>query len=106
LHKSGKMYPHDITYVWDSYKKENIDLDFDYISQYFPLQKALDGFIEIFQKFFGLQIIKKSIELDWSSDLVLLEIKQDKKVLGFIILDLFPRPMKYKHACMCSLIPA
>lgn len=106
LHPSGKMYSHDVSYAWNQYKKKHINLDFEYISQYFPLDKSLDGLIQILQTFFGLQITKKPIQLAWSSDLILLEVQKGQTVLGRIILDLFPRPMKYSHACMCSLIPA
>lgn len=106
LTEDGKLKAYDVAFVANQYKKEQFFLDEQKIAEYFPLNKVLEGLSFVYGSFFGLKIQATEMTL-WNQSLKVLEItKQDSNaLLGYVILDLFPRANKYTHACECMLIP-
>ncbi len=94
-------------YLSNCYKKKYLNIDEQELQQYFPLDEVLSGSLDIFGKFFDLKITVEKINL-WSCDMKVLRMEQTDggRLLGYLILDLYPRENKFSHACFESIIPA
>ncbi len=102
----GKLNEWDLSYVSACYEKRSSSINQEEISRYFPLETTFKGLMEVYQQFFGISITQEPISGLWNDDLQLLKISEPSgAILGYILLDLFPRPNKYPHACDIPLIP-
>ncbi len=108
LSSDGKPFPRDKLFLEDQYKKKYLQIDEEKISEYFPVEKTIRGLISIYEKFFSLRMVEKKAEGLWHEDVRLLEVYSQKtgSLLGCLLLDLFPRPFKFGHACDINIIPA
>jgi thimet oligopeptidase len=107
LTEEGKLAPWDQIYAYHHIKKEHYSIDSVKISEYFPLDKTIAGLIQVYQSFFDLTIREVPIRGLWTSDLKGLEVREKSgELLGYVLLDLFPREGKYGHACDMPIIPA
>ncbi len=102
LTTDGKLASYDYAYVFDQYKKKNYQLDAEEIAQYFSLENTFNGLMQIYEEFFNIQIKEMPISGLWHEDIKLLAIKEKNgSLIGYVVLDLFPRENKYSHACDC-----
>ncbi|MFZ5953935.1 MAG: M3 family metallopeptidase [Candidatus Dependentiae bacterium] len=105
LDPQGRIYPWDEAYARNVYKK-SYDIDELKIAEYFPMEKTVKGLFDIYQKFFDLVFVQKPISV-WHEDVSVIEVShKDGAFIGYLILDLHPRPNKYTHACEATIIPA
>jgi len=108
LTADGKLKPWDIAFLKSSYKKKVFSLDERTIAEYFPMKKTIDGLLAIYEQFFNLTFKEKPLHDLWHNDLQLIEVynaANDNRI-GYIIIDLYPRPNKYSHACHASIVPS
>ncbi|MFC1841549.1 M3 family metallopeptidase [Candidatus Dependentiae bacterium] len=107
LTKDAKIKPWDVPFAISSYKKKYLDIDENKIAQYFPMEKALKGLMEICSKFFHVQLIEESNTGLWHDDVKVLKVVglREGDVLGYLVMDLYPRKDKFPHACMISVLP-
>ncbi len=105
LDKEGRFNPWDYSYVCSQYKKNHLKVDQREIAEYFPVDKALQGMLNIYQKLLSLSFTLLKPAWAWHEDVQVLEVKNAKTGLlfGYIVLDLYPRPGKYSHAC-CGMV--
>ena len=105
LSNEGKICPWDFTYLKAQYKKKNLEVNEQEISKYFPFEHVLEQTCKILGNFFDItfQIEKQNL---WVKDLPVLTVLDKKNIIGYIILDLFPRQGKYSHACQETFIPS
>jgi metallopeptidase MepB len=93
------------------------------ISQYFPLRFAVSAMLRLFGELFGLVFVEVQDEEDrakisptgraadivWHEDVLLFSVWNDEDspdfFVGYIYLDLHPRPGKYGHAAHWCLRP-
>ena len=105
LDDRGRFNGWDYGYTSAQYKKKHFKLDQREIAEYFPVDKALQGMLNIYQQLLSLsfKIIKPTWA--WHDSVQVLEVFSTKNntLLGYIVLDLYPRPGKYGHAC-CGMI--
>lgn len=108
LTRDGKMQPWDGGFVAAYYKQKKYNFDERIVSEYFPLEATIKGLFKIYESFFSLDMEFQSIADLWYEDVSLIKIyrKQDRQLLGYIFLDLYPRPNKYTHACQITIVPA
>ncbi|MFC1843014.1 M3 family metallopeptidase [Candidatus Dependentiae bacterium] len=125
LTKDGCVNPWDTRYIKNYYKKKNLNLNEQEISQYFPTEKTIKNLLEIYEQFFGLQFnfldtsgadtsgTNYSSTPLWHKDVKLIEVYAKSKLddtpkilLGYLLLDLHPRENKYSHACQITIVPA
>ncbi|MFC1842859.1 M3 family metallopeptidase [Candidatus Dependentiae bacterium] len=101
LTKDRKLCPWDSFYLSTLYKKKYFDLDDNKIAEYLPMEKVLDTLMVISRKFFDLNLKELSSKGLWHKDVKVFEVnrKSDDFVLGYLILDLYPRKDKFPHAC-------
>ena len=100
LTADGKMKPWDSAYIMTHFKKKHYSIDERHFAEYFPMEKTVAGLIHIYEQFFSLRIQPVSVKGMWHDDVSLLQVKDkaSDKVLGYVFLDMFPRPKKYGHA--------
>jgi thimet oligopeptidase len=107
LTDKNQFKPWDIAYVKSEYKKKHLDLDEEKLKEYFPMQKTVDEILDIYQKFLDVEFRQLPITDLWHPDVRYVAIHaKDGSVLGHLLLDLYPRPNKYSHACMDAIAPA
>jgi thimet oligopeptidase len=104
----GKMNPWNLAFAKEYYKQKHFNVDDRKITEYFPMEKTIQGVFDIYQKFFGLQFKETKPDGLWHKDVSVIEIHEKKNgnLQGYILLDLYPRDNKYSHACHATIIPA
>lgn len=104
----GKLKPWDGSYLFNYYKKKHLAIDEEKIAEYFPLESTIKGLFSIYEKFFSIRFKQLPIDKLWHEEVTLLEVIDQKTNahLGYFLLDLFPRPNKYSHACHATIIPS
>jgi thimet oligopeptidase len=108
LNADGTMNLWDFAFTSNYYKKKYFDVDEAVIAQYFPVDKALAGMLDVYQDFFGLRFEEVAPTAVWHPSVRLIKVTRvvDQKLLGHLFLDLYPRADKYTHACCGAVYPA
>lgn len=107
----NKIKPWDWPFIETAYRKKNYNLDERLIAEYFPLDHTIKKLIPVFEQFFGVGLTYMQAKNLWDPEIRVLEIRTqshdpaDGKLIGYILLDLFPRPNKYTHACCNHIVP-
>lgn len=108
LSKEGCIESYDIAFMINQIMKTQLNVNETEIQEYFPMDVTVKALFDIYQSFFDITFteINNSSDL-WHPDTKTLEVKDNAsgKVIGYIILDLFPREGKYSHACCHSVVP-
>ena len=107
LTAEGKLYPWDSMFLKNYYKQTALNLDENKVAEYFPMQHSIDQLLAIYQKFFDLQFKQLPAKGLWHEDVRLIEVINNttEQSMGYLFLDLFPRPGKYTHACELTVVP-
>lgn len=105
LTQDGKFNPWDIAYVKSSYKKKHLSIDEAEIANYFPLEHTLDMLLAIYSEFLGLTFKKEQVTSLWHEHVEYITVYKEETLLGILLLDLFPRPGKFTHACYMGIVP-
>lgn len=115
-------------YLWDSrfYGRMMIEKEFSIdeqkIAEYFPLQSTVESMLGIFEELFGFVFVEvigddrtkisgtgKGADITWHEDVKIFSVWDDEGegggFVGYLYLDLHPRPGKYGHAANFSLQP-
>jgi metallopeptidase MepB len=115
-------------YLWDHrfydrlMLEKDFQLDQEQISEYFPLIASIQGMLHIFEELFGLVFTQiegddadkisetsKGSDVIWHEDVKLFSVFDDDAegggFVGYLYLDLHPRPGKYSHAANFNLQP-
>ena len=104
LDAQGRFFQWDALFVWNQYKKQHFMVDEREIAEYFPVERALQGMLGIYEKFLSLQFAVVKAPWLWHDDVTMLEVKKKTgELCGYLYLDLYPRANKYTHAC-CGMV--
>lgn len=108
LSPEGKMYPWNGAFTRAWYKQKHYQIDEREISEYFPMEQTVERLLDIYQSFFALTMHQQKVNGLWVDDLTLITVRsnKDNQLLGYLILDLYPRKNKYGHACHIGISPA
>ena len=101
----GKFKPWDMTYLQAEYKKSHLVSENE-IRKYFPMENTVKQLLAVYEKFFDLKFSVDDASGMWHEDVQVIEVSKNNKLIGFILLDLYPRPNKYTHACHASMVRA
>lgn len=107
LTETGMLQPWDLAYACAAYKKNKLDLDPRAVAEYFPVEKTIEGIFAIYEKFMGVSFsYDKQVPNAWHESVSAITVyTQDRStVLGYIFMDLFPRPQKFSHACCGGVV--
>lgn len=104
----GKIAPWDLQFLQTAAKLRDLNIDEQTIAEHFVLESTLDALFKVYEKFLGLKLIKTKVQDLWSNEVQALEIYQasTNQLLGYLLLDLFPRPNKFSHAAAFMVVPA
>jgi len=106
--KDGKLYPWDVMFVTSQFKKKHYDLDDRVVAEYFPVDTTFKGLFAIYETFFNIKFTELPDSGFWHPEVQLLSVasKNDPDhVLGYLLLDLYPRANKYSHAACFPIMP-
>jgi metallopeptidase MepB len=115
-------------YLWDHrfydrmMVEQEYSIDENAIAEYFPLTSTVAGMLRIFEELFGLVFVEltpedrkrisstgKAEDIAWHDDVIIFSVWDDagegEGFVGYLYLDLHPRPGKYGHAANFSLQP-
>ncbi len=108
LSAEGTIHPWDYMFVQSSYEKRFYDLDDRVVAEYFPVEHTLEALMGVYAKFFNLTFATMPVHGLWASDVRLVRVTErvTNNLLGYLLLDLFPRDNKFTHACHAPIIPA
>jgi len=108
LSDSGKLLSWDYKYVHTMYKKKYLSVDENKIAEYFPMEKTVAGLLSIYEEFFNIKFQEGPVEGLWHDSVKGFSVADGDSgvVLGYFLLDLYPRENKYSHACHLTIVPA
>jgi thimet oligopeptidase len=106
LSVDGKINAWDRPYLIEQYKKTHYNLDENKITDYFPMENTIKQLLNIYQQFLDLEFQEGPMQGLWDPEIRLITVYQNKQLIGYILLDLYPRPNKFTHACEATVIPA
>lgn len=100
--------PWDHRYLHTTIKRERFGIDPTVVAEYFPLQRVLDGMLEITQEVFGLDYRQIDEPQAWHPDVIAYDVFDSASgdQLATFYMDLFPREGKFGHAAAFDLVPA
>lgn len=103
---AARLETWDVFYYSTRAREAQFQLDMDSLREYFPVPTVLDGLFRISQRLFGLDFRMVAGASVWHKDVRLYEVFDAKsgRLTGRFYLDLYPRPGKYGHAAMFSMI--
>ncbi|GAB1319575.1 metalloendopeptidase [Madurella fahalii] len=118
----GNYYLWDHRYYDRMMVEQEYSIDENAIAEYFPLKSTVAGMLRIFEELFGLVFVEltpedrkrisptgKAEDIAWHEDVIIFSVWDDAGegggFVGYLYLDLHPRPGKYGHAANFSLQP-
>lgn len=108
LNEQGLIKPWDLAFIISEYKKNHYALDERIIAEYFPMESTIDALLDIYRQFLSIDFTIESMEQMWHSDVQLISVytRDRSQLLGYLLLDMYPRPFKYSHAAHLGIVPA
>ncbi len=107
LTEAGEFNPWDWGYVKNYYQKKHYDLDPEVVAEYFPLDSTIKALFDIYERFLALRFKPLSLSVHWHGDVRVIEVQKiDGVLVGYLLLDLFPRDYKFTHFCHITLVPS
>ena len=97
----------DFQYYKNEFSINSDSIDDNKIRQWFPLDHVKEQTMEIYQELLGLKITKMELEhAAWHPEVTYYEVQDEEsnKVIGHFYMDLHPRPDKYNHAAVFTLV--
>ncbi|HBR70448.1 TPA: hypothetical protein DIC20_03980 [Candidatus Dependentiae bacterium] len=104
LTEDGTLLPWDVAFLKEEYKKKNLAIDDKKLTEYFPVEHVIPTVLSIYEHFLGLRFEEFNCEGLWASKLNCIRVYDNGRLRGFLILDLYPRPNKFSHACMVDVV--
>lgn len=102
---AARIEYYDYSWAIAQLKKERLNIDTEKVREYFPLETVKKGMFSVYEKLFSV-VFERMQEIPvWHEDVeVYRAVNTDGALVGYFMLDLYPRANKYGHACMMDLI--
>mgnify|MGYP006258196809 CR=1 FL=1 len=101
---NAKIEPWDVFYFTSQYEKKQFQIDENELRKYFEYNHVFDAMVKHYESIFSINVKKVQAPYTWDEKVELLELRDAEKdqILGFLYLDMFPRPAdeKYGHFAM------
>ena len=96
----------DVSYLGTRIQREEFGVDQYEVAEYFPLERVIEGMLEITSEMFGVSYTQLEETNAWHPDVFLHEITDvaTGEHLAHFYMDLFPREGKYGHAAAFDLV--
>jgi oligopeptidase A len=99
-----ELLPWDVSYVQESLRRKDYDIDDEALRPYFPLESVMEGMFGIVKRVLGLTVRPQPRAEVWHPDVRYYEIHhEDGTFLGGFYSDWFPRKEKRQGAWMNDL---
>lgn len=112
LEFDGEFRLWDYRYYDRLYTERTLNVDENKIQEYFVVSEIVPRMLQMYQDILGVKVEPVPREesvggVTWHPEAEQFAIKDasDDSHLGYLVLDLFPRPNKYGHAAVWSLLP-
>jgi len=100
LTHDGKINEWDMPYALNAIRTSMLGINEEEIAEYFSLAHTIEECLSLYATFFQVEIEMIDPPKLWHEDVKLLRVQKEDTVLGYVVLDLFPRKNKYGHACI------
>ena len=100
----SELYAHELTYLTERVKDEELAFDARAVRPYFEYGRVKEAILELCSELFGLAFTKVDDPL-WHPAVETYDVTVDGGHAGRISLDMFPREGKYDHAACFSYRP-
>ena len=96
----------DVSYLGTRIQREEFGVDQYKVAEYFPLERVVEGMLDITSEMFGVTYRRLDQVKAWHPDVFLHEITDTAsgEHLAYFYMDLFPRDGKYGHAAAFDLV--
>ncbi len=107
LTPQGDIKSWDWGFIKNTYRKKQFNFDDRIVAEYFPVDHTIQALLGIYERFLSISLKRVPATVPWHTDASVIEARRaDGTLLGYLILDLFPRKDKYTHACHITLVPS
>lgn len=89
----------DLTYVSEKLREARYAFSEQEVKNYFPLPKVLQGLFHVIEQLFGVQLIKKKVQV-WHPDVQFFALYKNEQEIGGVYLDPYARSGKNSGAWM------
>lgn len=98
--ESAPLTRADYSYYEDQLRQSDFGVDQHAVSQYFELERTMQGLLDLTSEVFGLTYRKVEDPPAWHADVTLYEVHDadTERLIGHFYADLFPREGKFGHA--------
>ncbi len=107
LDEANKIKRWDFQFMSEAYKNRALRVDEKVLQEYFSLEPTLQNLLTLFSKRFDLEFKTESNGGLWdpATKMLAVHTRGDRpRLIGHVILDLFPREGKYKHGCCVDVL--
>ncbi len=94
----------NISYYEAKMKAQLYSYDQNEVKEYFELNNVIQKMFDIFGSLFGISFKKNIVLPVWHKEAEILDVIENKKVIGHIGFDLFPRKDKYSHMGCAAML--
>ncbi|MDD5083990.1 MAG: Zn-dependent oligopeptidase [Candidatus Moranbacteria bacterium] len=96
---------YDIAFLSSELKKERLNIDTQKVAEYFPLQKVLQGMLEVYAHLLSVKFEEVAGYPVWHEDVKVYAVRElSGDIIAYFFLDLYPREGKYGHAAVFEVI--
>jgi Zn-dependent oligopeptidase len=100
---NGKINPWDIAYIQKKSVKKELNVKYH---EYFEFNNTIKQIFKSFEDFLDIKIKRLNRNLFWDDEIITVEIFENNRSAGFILLDLFSRSNKYNSSFEMPIIPS
>ncbi|HRV79802.1 MAG TPA: M3 family metallopeptidase [Planctomycetota bacterium] len=93
----------DVSYWTECVKRERFAFDSQEVRPYLAYPSVLQGVLATASELFGVRFERREEVATWHPDAHAYDVMEGEQRLGRFYLDIFPRPGKFKHACVMDL---
>ncbi|KAG0411015.1 hypothetical protein HPB47_011850 [Ixodes persulcatus] len=103
----GKLNAWDLSYYKNLVEERVYKVDQEKLRAFFPLDVVTKGLLGIYETLLGLKFDKVEDVKLWHSEAELFKVTDvaSQELLGYFLMDLFPREGKYSHFCNIPMQP-
>lgn len=85
--------------------KKRLQVNQEEIAAYFPVERTLRNLLNVYEQFFSLKFDMQNSDQFWHPTVQKIDVLAGSTLIGYLLLDLFPRKNKYPHCCCNCIIP-
>ncbi|RAH46718.1 M3 family metallopeptidase [Aspergillus brunneoviolaceus CBS 621.78] len=108
--KTDAIHLWDLDFYHNRILQEQYQVDHERVAEYFPARGTIERMLGLFEELFSVQFEKvdASGKHTWHADVDAFAVwEADKSAfIGYLYVDIYPRPGKYNHAANFNIYPA